>query len=423
MSSRSVNPYRRQRGDRVFYTPQQTAHYKSEHMRWQTGRRLRPSGMVVISADVVKYRFPSVRSPVGVWEVTVTRSDTSPDEGGGGGGDGCWTPATPADGANASISLQRYTGWRGPRTSPGDGDFTTKDDNGNPIFTNGAPPPNLGTTVEDFEDRFSYSPWIVYSNYLLMGDSEDPDEFVDWLYWELWITSYTYPNFPALPPEFSEHGTDPLAAITSHTSGGNSHSSSCPYPPGSGGGGTPGDYITYDCNCPDHDKRQGGLTRSPYLSEQSARDWSDSNAGARENCKHIYGTMFARGENPADPADRQPDQRAPQRGRNPSDYYDQEEDFLRGLVNDRIEHRQDINIAAQSDVLLQRSRFEEYRRVRQHRIREWVNSPSEVAGYTNGQLFRSRRMDESIDQGEQEFAERRYLSPEFENESNIGGSF
>ncbi|NJN89511.1 MAG: RusA family crossover junction endodeoxyribonuclease [Leptolyngbyaceae cyanobacterium SL_5_14] len=421
--SRTPNPYRRRRGDRVFYTPQQTAHYKSEHLRWQTGRRLRPSGMVVVSPDVVKYRFPSVRSPSGVWEVTVTRGDATPGDGGG-SGDGCWNPAVPAAGAGASISLQRYTGWRGPRSSPGDGDFTNRDGNGNPIFTNGAPPPNLGGVVEDFEDRFSYLPWHVSSNYLLANDSGSSDDWQDWYYWELWTTSYPYPNFPALPPEFSEHGNNPLAAITSHTSGGNSYRSSCPYPPGSGGGGTSGEYITYDCNCPDHDKRQGALIQSRYSSEHENRDWSSSNAGARENCKHIYGTMFARGENPPDPSDRQPDQRAPQRGRNPSDYYDQEEDFLRGLVEGR---RQQVSEEVQNyySDLAHRTRA----RVNRRQRREWLQQSVDQRGTTNRDVLARRQNEYAMERSADREFEREFLSPEFENEidangqDNVSGSY
>lgn len=411
-------PYRRQRGDRVFYTPQQTAHYKSEHLRWQTGRRLRPSGIVVVSPDVVKYRFPSVRSPAGVWEVTVTRGDATPG-GSDGNGEDCWTPAVPAAGAGASLLLMRYTGWYAPQESLGDGDFTSRGGDGFPVFSNGAPPqPTFGNSVEPSVDNFSYQPWTVETSYLLASASPDGFNYQYWWYLEVWAISYTYLNFPTLPPEFSENGNNPLASIVSHTSRGNSYSSSCPYPPGSGGGGTSGDYITYDCNCPDHDKRQGALIRSRYPSEHSLRDWSDSNAGARENCKHIYGTMFARGENPPDPSDRQQDQRPPQRDGNPSDYYDQEEDFLRGLVEGRRQEvSEDVQNYYSDQALYNRQRMLQQQRRQRRERREFLQADSGF-GISNGELLLEGQEIEARRQEARDY----FDNPAYESD-NVSDSF
>lgn len=57
------------------------------------------------------------------------------------------------------------------------------------------------------------------------------------------------------------------------------------------------------CDCPDFQKRSGMNEYSPYLAEQSPRDWQLSAAGADEDCKHIIATKLFLGLNVPVPTD------------------------------------------------------------------------------------------------------------------------
>ena len=52
----------------------------------------------------------------------------------------------------------------------------------------------------------------------------------------------------------------------------------------------------YSCTCPDYSRRQDGLLKSRWITEQYNRHWSNRNAGATGDCKHIYATRLARGD-------------------------------------------------------------------------------------------------------------------------------
>jgi hypothetical protein len=52
----------------------------------------------------------------------------------------------------------------------------------------------------------------------------------------------------------------------------------------------------YTCDCPDFTRYQLAVPDSPWLSEQSDRDWTDSRAGTDDYCKHILAVALYRGD-------------------------------------------------------------------------------------------------------------------------------
>lgn len=51
----------------------------------------------------------------------------------------------------------------------------------------------------------------------------------------------------------------------------------------------------WSCNCPDWTKKLLPKTDSKYLNSRLGREWEDSSAGAKGDCKHIYATKAAAG--------------------------------------------------------------------------------------------------------------------------------
>ena len=51
------------------------------------------------------------------------------------------------------------------------------------------------------------------------------------------------------------------------------------------------------CSCPDHSKRLNEITTLSQSWAEFSRDWSRSNAGATEDCKHIMNGKLIRGIN------------------------------------------------------------------------------------------------------------------------------
>lgn len=317
--------YHRRRGDRVSYTPDQTARYFSQARRYQQAQSIRPSRQESVGQNQLYY-FRSDRAPTGEWCVIY-----NPDGGGGGEPTDPYFGLAPTCPTSPScLPTLQYIQVTATQTG---GTWINAEGNQGWWFEPDEPFTSTlyyrlpGATVEPPD------PWVQ-----LEGDpGEDDCAFgvvtvsvsEDSLAYDFYPQHYegvqfqiSYYGEPILFVDFGEGNPDesylvPLIPPDSQDvsgvvlfktkivgnfnfftgSPGNLTQIPCSYgdQPGGGGGG---DDATWSCNCPDQVQSSGILSRSPWLSEKQSRSWSGANTHTLSSgpCKHIYSAALASGQ-------------------------------------------------------------------------------------------------------------------------------
>lgn len=339
-------PRGRRPGFEPNYSPEQIRRYKSQDARFQKALDLLPdaaykNGAALDDGDlaairageweadsVYEFRYRSDRAPVGYWTVVIsTTPDTPPPD-----------PTTPMpDWNDPPVNGAIFPAPLCNPINPG-GDGTTVIGIQwrrriytvlSEFFTTSDYPDislaQLGTSLTGefillYETGFSSNLVQYYDGNRMPTFSESsstPMRIAHGGYWGVIVdqserftvgpvpgTPPSYPPTPcnlALPPFSVPPLPGPLPPPPGQTDPNwfdPNFGDAVNYPPdggggsgGSGSGGKP-QPSSPACNCPDFSKKQGLILSSPYLSEQSDRDWSSSKAGAVENCKHTYATRI-----------------------------------------------------------------------------------------------------------------------------------
>ncbi|MEA5465276.1 hypothetical protein [Leptothoe sp. PORK10 BA2] len=307
--------YFRRPGQKVNYTPLQTARYVSKLARSQRGSVLTPTYQKPTS-DGYQFGFFSARGPAnaqGHWIVTASRNDGGGGGGGGGGGNtGGWTNGEPSAGSSVSLITIQWVKYFLGEDAYNAGDLGVGVNDGHPWPYNLQPYPypsdfvvgrieplDGGTSLEGAY-TYRHSTGLIYPS----SSAPYPGYLMDYSRVEV---SFIWSN--GLPPtarvdywheyyyEISNYGVAQLSGggtawepPETYPYGG------APPPPAEPDGGK---YI-YGCTCPDYTKTQPRLLAPVYPSDHRNRSWANSNAGALAGppkfCKHIAAAVRLLGD-------------------------------------------------------------------------------------------------------------------------------
>ena len=339
-------PYRRQRGAKVEYSPEQTARYKSLATREASAAKILANWEALVHTEPAsgggseEYHFLSSRAPLGYWTVNAPEEPEPPQtpilpapppEPAPAGGalppgfrqntvyaaylaPGQWTPGLPP-GFAATSSTFDIDGVDYPWLNAES--FTTPI-NSSVIGANG---PRVETLINEAPrslrdlEQNGVPYWLRNIKiYTLQGGTSLI--IVLYRYRGPWPqpTSYTFPLTQAeyLPPDSevaplvwngsSDNFAEalPLTPIPPYGTGGPAPDADPTPPPPAPHPKPPGP--PYACDCPDYTRAIADRPASPHPSDWQPRDWSDSKAGApvgedgRTYCKHALAVMMKRGE-------------------------------------------------------------------------------------------------------------------------------
>ncbi len=259
--------YFRKPGQKVIYTPQQTARYVSRLARSQRGMHISPISQKAIS-NGYEFKFFSPRGPAstqGHWIVTATEKDSG---GGDGGGDGSHESGEGPVPGGQCVGTKYGVKFRYTYTFRGYEHIYTS------IWYIGyGPIGRLTWWIHEPTDR-------LFINWPWFDDQGNPK-----------TASYSRGNF------WYGFDTTPYYLDIQAIDGPN-NCGSLPPVGGSGGGGGGGNgrcKYSYTCTCPDYTKTQPKLFAPVYPSDFKDRSWTASNAGALPGppkfCKHIIAVV------------------------------------------------------------------------------------------------------------------------------------
>lgn len=402
----------RRLGESPNYTPEGTARYFSQKLRWLRGQSIGPDQSYALSPTATVFRFRTGRATDGFHEVLRVRR---PPDGGsleqGGDPDGGSCPPNGTCLTNLHYVRVRITGtmtaftrwfYRGPGelpptpmrsgwfgvTQPVNQDYYVRLPGSSRVPPADGKPRQFVTYLNQFDESKAGCPYSLEQSTFTI-DRTTSHRFAVWYYGSLALLAQAdsttrdpiVDNVVCISgPNESDPCGNYLVSPLSQTFGESSLSIALEYfysddregPLSSFrcGDDPDGDdddedepRFDYFCNCPDFSQKQGHLPGSPYPSEWSDRSWVGSNSHSG-TCKHIYAVRFATGDPAPEPGSTRPDQQL-----RPIDF---EWDYEREPANPSAANGQDYDF--KEAIAWRRRQFAE-RQQRWKEFWEMVRSP------------------------------------------------